>query len=155
MIETGASAPDVTLHMADGRAVALADLRGTALVLYFYPRDDTPGCTTEAQAFSAMLPAFADAGAAVIGVSKDDAAAHARFTRKRALTVSLASDLDGSVCEAFGVWVEKSMYGRTSMGIERATFLIDRSGQVARVWRKVKVARHVEAVLAAAQELSA
>lgn len=149
----GDAVPDLTLDI-DGKQVALASHRGEPLVLYFYPKDDTSGCTREAQDFTALMPDFARAGVAVIGVSKDTAAKHAKFSGKYALTVPLAADVDGALCEAFGVWVEKSLYGRKYMGIERATFLIGADGRVAHAWRKVKVAGHAEAVLAAARDLA-
>ncbi|HEX8216819.1 MAG TPA: peroxiredoxin, partial [Allosphingosinicella sp.] len=126
---------------------------GQKLVIYFYPKDDTSGCTAEAQAFSALAGEFEKAGTWLLGVSKDPARSHSKFTEKYGLKVPLASDNDGSVCEAFGTWIEKSMYGRKYMGIERATFLVDRDGVVKRVWRKVKVPGHAEEVLAAAREL--
>ncbi len=151
-LEIGAKAPD--FHAAtDTGAVTLKDFAGKNLVLYFYPRDDTPGCTTEAVDFTAHAKAFAKANAAIIGASKDSVAAHAKFRAKHQLGVELASDADGKMCEAYGVWVEKSMYGKKSMGIERATFLIDSKGRIAHIWRKVKVAGHVAEVLAAAQAL--
>ena len=153
MAEAGEMAPEVTLEMTDGSARALSEFRGRPLVLYFYPKDDTTGCTREAQDFTALADAFADAGAAVVGVSKDTAKRHRSFIDKYGLKVQLAADVEGSVCEAFGTWVEKSMYGRKYMGIERATFLIDANGKIARVWRKVKVAGHAEEVLAAVKDL--
>ena len=153
MAEAGEMAPEVTLEMTDGSARALSEFRGRPLVLYFYPKDDTTGCTREAQDFTALADAFADAGAAVVGVSKDTAKRHRSFIDKYGLKVQLAADVEGSVCEAFGTWVEKSMYGRQYMGIERATFLIDANGKIARVWRKVKVAGHAEEVLAAVKDL--
>jgi len=153
MANEGDLAPDVTLTMTDGTTRKLSDWRGKALVLYFYPKDDTPGCTTEAQAFTAAIGDFAAAGAAVVGVSKDKPAKHAKFIGKYDLKVELASDVDDSVCEAFGTWIEKSLYGRKYMGIDRATFLIDKDGRIARVWRKVKVAGHADEVLKAAQAL--
>ena len=153
MLSDGDMAPDVTLTMTDGTTRALPDWRGRALVLYFYPKDDTPGCTTEAQSFTGLIDDFAAAGAAVVGVSKDKPAKHAKFIGKYDLKVELASDVDDSVCEAFGTWIEKSLYGRKYMGIDRATFLIDKDGRIARVWRKVKVAGHAEEVLKAAQAL--
>ena len=153
MIDVGIAVPEGHFDRADGTRGSITDYRGAPLVLYFYPKDDTPGCTTEAQAFSALLPDFAAAGVTVLGASKDTVAAHAKFATKRALTVALVSDTDGSLCDAFGVWVEKSMYGKSYMGIERATFLIDAEGRIAQVWRKVKVAGHAESVLAAARGL--
>ena len=148
-ITAGDPAPDFALPRDGGGAVALSELRGRQVVLYFYPRDDTPGCTREAIAFTGLGPEFEAAGAVVIGVSKDSVAKHDKFVAKHALGVILASDEDGSVCEDYGVWVEKSMYGKTSMGIERATFLIGPAGTVRQVWRKVKVDGHAEAVLEA------
>jgi peroxiredoxin Q/BCP len=153
MLTEGDSVPDVALTGMDGETVSPADFKGHKLVLYFYPKDDTTGCTREAQDFSRLAPDFERAGAWILGVSKDSSARHAKFAAKYDLKVKLASDLDGSACEAFGTWVEKSLYGRKYMGIERATFLIDRDGTVARIWRKVKVAGHAEAVLAAVREL--
>ena len=132
----------------DGR-VSLAALKGKSVVLYFYPKDDTPGCTTEAQAFTALAADFAKAGAVVVGVSRDTAAKHGKFREKYGLNVLLGADEDGSVTEAYGVWVEKTLYGRQYMGIERATFLIGPDGVIRQVWRKVKVAGHAESVLAA------
>ena len=154
MLSEGDPAPDVTLEAMDGRPISLADYRGQKLVLYFYPKDDTSGCTREAQDFTALAGEFENAGAWILGVSKDDAGKHRKFTDKYELKIPLATDRDGSVCEAFGTWVQKSMYGRKYMGIDRATFLIDRDGVVKRVWRKVKVPGHAEEVLKAAQELA-
>jgi peroxiredoxin Q/BCP len=151
MIEPGSTAPDFTLPRDGGGTVSLAEMRGKQVVLYFYPRDDTPGCTKEGIAFSEAIEDFAAAGAVVIGVSKDTAAKHDKFIAKHDLKVILASDAEGSTCEDYGVWVEKNMYGKKSMGIERATFLIDPEGVVKRVWRKVKVPGHSEAVLEAVQ----
>ncbi|MFL0587234.1 peroxiredoxin [uncultured Sphingomonas sp.] len=144
--------PDVTLTAIDGQPLRLKD-QPLPLVVYFYPKDDTAGCTREAQDFSAMVGEFASAGVVVIGVSKDPPAKHEKFVAKYDLAVALASDEDGSACEAFGTWVEKSMYGRRYMGIERATFLFGRDGQLARAWRKVKVPGHAAEVLAAARAL--
>ncbi len=148
----GASAPDFELQGASG-AVKLADFAGKPLVVYFYPKDDTSGCTKEAQEFSALAADFAKAGVALLGVSKDSVASHAKFTAKYDLTVPLASDPEGAMIEAYGSWVEKNMYGRKYMGIERSTFLIDRAGKLARIWRKVKVPGHAAEVLKAAQAL--
>ena len=148
----GDIAPDVTLQMGDGSVMKLSAL-ARPLVIYFYPKDDTAGCTVEAKDFSALAAAFEMAGTALLGVSKDTPKQHAKFTAKHDLTVPLATDADGSVTEAFGTWVEKSMYGRKYMGIERATFLIDADGKVAKIWRKVSVAGHADAVLAAARAL--
>jgi len=150
---TDAPAPDFDLPTDGGGRIKLADLSGKKVVLYFYPKDDTSGCTSEAQAFTAEADAFATAGAVVIGVSKDSVASHEKFKNKYGLKLSLGADTDGAVCAAYGVWVEKSMYGRKYMGIERSTFLIDSAGIVRRVWRKVKVTDHVGEVLVAARSL--
>ncbi len=152
-IEAGDAAPDFTMP-GDNGPLALGDFAGRKLVLYFYPKDSTPGCTTEAQAFTALAADFAAAGTAVVGVSRDSVKAHAKFRAKYDLGVALGADVDGSVTEAYGVWVEKTLYGRNYMGIERATFLIDGGGRVVRVWHKVKVAGHAAEVLAAAQSLA-
>ena len=141
------------MTLADGTALALGDLKGAPAVVYFYPKADTPGCTREAHDFSALADDFAAAGATVVAVSKDAPAALAKFAAKRALTVRLASDDSGAACDAFGVWGEKSMYGRTYMGIERATFLFGADGRLAREWRKVKVPGHAQAVLNAVTTL--
>ena len=153
MLSEGDPAPDVTLEGMEGQPISLADYRGQKLVLYFYPKDDTSGCTREAQDFTALAGEFENAGAWVLGVSKDDAAKHRKFTDKYELKIPLATDRDGSVCEAFGTWVQKSMYGRKYMGIDRATFLIDGDGVVQRIWRGVKVPGHVEEVLTAARDV--
>jgi thioredoxin-dependent peroxiredoxin len=153
MLNEGDVAPDVKLQTMDGKTVSPADFRGNKLVLYFYPKDDTSGCTREAQDFSALAEEFEKHGTWLLGVSKDDAARHRKFTDKYELQVPLATDVDGAACEVFGTWVEKSMYGRKYMGIERATFLIDRDGTIFRIWRKVKVPGHAAEVLAAAREL--
>ncbi|MEY8837892.1 peroxiredoxin, partial [Cribrihabitans sp. XS_ASV171] len=129
--------------------VKLSELRGGKVVLFFYPRDDTPGCTKESIAFSEHKDAFAQAGATILGISRDTVAKHDKFIAKHDLTVPLLSDAESTVCEDYGVWVEKNMYGKKSMGIERSTFLIDEEGKIARVWRKVKVPGHVEEVLEA------
>ncbi|ONF96234.1 peroxiredoxin [Sphingomonas jeddahensis] len=144
--------PDVTVTATDGTALRLRD-QPLPLVVYFYPKDDTAGCTREAQDFSALAADFAAAGVHVLGISKDAPKKHEKFIAKYELAVPLASDEDGAACEAFGTWVEKSMYGRTYMGIERATFLFDGARKVAREWRKVKVAGHAAAVLEAARQL--
>jgi len=154
MVQEGEAVPDVKMEGPDGKPVSPTDFSGQKLVVYFYPKDDTSGCTKEAQDFSALAEQFTAAGTWVLGVSKDSAAKHRKFTDKYELKVALATDGDGSACEAFGVWVEKSMYGRKYMGIERATFLVDRDGVVKRVWRKVNVPGHAEEVLRAAQELT-
>jgi peroxiredoxin Q/BCP len=154
MVQEGDPVPDIKMEGPDGKPVSPTDFSGQKLVVYFYPKDDTSGCTKEAQDFSALAEQFTAAGTWVLGVSKDSAAKHRKFTDKYELKVALATDGDGSACEAFGVWVEKSMYGRKYMGIERATFLVDRDGVVKRVWRKVNVPGHAEEVLRAAQELT-
>lgn len=151
MADVGELAPEFTLPDQNGDEVSPGALRPAGLVLYFYPRDDTPGCTAEALDFSAALTDFAAAGVRVFGISRDPLSKHRKFTDKHGLSVPLLSDETGEVCEAYGVWVEKNMYGRKSMGIERSTFLIDGKGVIRRVWRKVRVAGHVEEVLAAAQ----
>jgi peroxiredoxin Q/BCP len=152
MAQQGEAAPDVTLQMADGSMMKLSQLK-RPLVLYFYPKDDTSGCTVEAKDFTALAAAFEIEGTSLLGVSKDAPKAHAKFTAKYDLTVPLATDPDGNVTEGFGVWVEKSLYGRKYMGIERATFLIGEDGKIVRVWRKVSVKGHAEEVLAAARAL--
>ncbi|UWQ93063.1 peroxiredoxin [Aliisedimentitalea scapharcae] len=146
-------APDFTLPRDGGGEISLSDLRGRAVVLFFYPRDDTPGCTKESIGFSQDLQSFADAGAQVFGISKDTVAKHDKFVAKHDLTTPLLSDADGTMCEDYGVWVEKNMYGRKSMGIQRSTFLIDAQGKIARVWHKVKVDGHVAEVLDAVRAL--
>lgn len=153
MVNEGDPVPDVKMEGADGKPVSPADFAAQKLVLYFYPKDDTSGCTAEAQQFTALAEDFQNAGTWVLGVSKDSVKSHAKFTDKYGLKIALASDPDGAACEAFGTWVEKSMYGRKYMGIERATFLVDRDGVVKKVWRKVKVPGHAEQVLAAARAL--
>jgi peroxiredoxin Q/BCP len=154
MVQEGEAVPDVKMEGPDGNPVSPTDFSGQKLVVYFYPKDDTSGCTKEAQDFTALADQFTAAGTWVLGVSKDSAAKHRKFTDKYQLKVPLATDGDGSACEAFGVWVEKSMYGRKYMAIERATFLVDRDGVVKRVWRKVSVPGHAEEVLRAVQELT-
>ncbi len=141
----GKTAPDFTMPPDDGKALSLKSLRGKRVVLYFYPKDDTPGCTVEACAFRDGLPDFSKAKAVVIGVSKDTVASHQKFKKKFQLNFALASD-DSNVCEAYGVWGEKSMYGRTYMGIERSTFIIDEKGIVRAEWRKVRVPGHADEV---------
>jgi peroxiredoxin Q/BCP len=153
MVNEGDIAPDVKLTGIENEPISPTDFRGQKLVLYFYPKDDTSGCTAQAQAFTALAGEFEKTNAWVLGVSKDDAKKHRKFIDKYELRIPLATDPDGSVCEAFGTWVEKSMYGRKYMGIDRATFLVDRDGVVKRVWRKVKVPGHAEEVLAAARAL--
>jgi peroxiredoxin Q/BCP len=153
--QPGDKAPDFSLPSDEGDEVRLKDLAGRTVVLYFYPKDDTPGCTNEAKAFTAVADDFAAAGATVVGVSKDTVKSHAKFRQKYALKVRLGSDVEGRTVEAYGIWVEKSMYGRKYMGIERSTFLIDGAGMVRQVWRKVSVPGHAEEVLAAARALRA
>jgi peroxiredoxin Q/BCP len=153
MPEAGQAAPDFTLPQDGGDPVTLSALRPAPVVLFFYPKDDTPGCTTETKDFTAMAADFDAAGAKVIGVSKDTVEKHAKFRAKHDLSVVLVSDADGDVCERYGVWGEKKMYGKTFMGITRATFLIGGDGQIAQVWPKVKVAGHAEEVLAAVKAL--
>ena len=149
MPQVGDKAPDFTLPSDDGRTVALKDLRGTKVVLYFYPKDDTPGCTREACSFRDNLGRVTTKGAAVFGVSRDSLQSHAKFRGKYGLNFPLLSDGDGRVTEAYGVWKEKNLYGRKSWGIERTTFLIDEGGRIARIWPRVKVDGHVDEVLAA------
>lgn len=153
MISAGLTAPDFTLPRDGGATVTLSSLRPGKVVLYFYPKDDTPGCTLEAQDFNARLGEFTSAGTTVIGVSKDSVKSHDKFCKKHGLSVVLASDEGGTTCEDYGVWVEKSMYGKTYMGIERTTVLIDGAGKVARVWPKVSVKGHADEVLEAAKAL--
>jgi thioredoxin-dependent peroxiredoxin len=152
-LNTGDSIPDFTLPTDSGGTLSLADIKGEKAVLYFYPKDNTSGCTKEAQAFRDSLDDFAAAGARIVGISKDSVASHDKFKEKQDLNFTLVSDVDGTLCEAFGVWVEKSMYGRKYMGIERATFLADASGVIRQVWRKVKVSGHAAEVLGAAKAL--
>ena len=153
MITAGATAPDFTPPRDGGTDITLSALRPGKVVLYFYPKDDTPGCTLEAQDFTARLADFTAAGTTVIGVSKDSVKAHDKFCKKHGLSIILASDEAGHTCEDYGVWLEKSMYGKTYMGVERTTFLIDGTGKVARVWNKVSVKGHADEVLAAAKAL--
>jgi peroxiredoxin Q/BCP len=152
-IEAGRPAPGFTLPRDGGGSFGLADAGGRNVVLYFYPRDNTSGCTLEANDFTARSADFAAANTVVVGVSKDSVKSHDKFRTRHGLDVILLSDESGDVCERYGVWIEKSMYGRTYMGIERATFLIDAGGDVRRVWRKVKVPGHVAEVLEAARAI--
>ncbi len=149
----GDKAPDFSMPADGGGDVKLSDLKGKTVVLYFYPKDDTPGCTKEAIAFTANAAKFDEAGAVIVGVSKDSVAKHEKFKKKHDLSVTLGADEDGEVCEAYGVWVEKSMYGRKYMGIERSTFVIDGKGVIREAWRKVKVPGHAEDVLKAVEAL--
>ncbi|WP_299674609.1 peroxiredoxin [uncultured Roseobacter sp.] len=153
MPEISDPAPDFTLPSTDGGDVTLSDLKGSPVVLFFYPRDNTPGCTKESVGFSESKAAFEAAGVKVFGISKDSMASHEKFVAKKELTVPLLSDEHGSACEDYGVWKEKSMYGKKFMGIERSTVLIAADGTIARIWPKVKVPGHVEEVLEAVQAL--
>ena len=151
-IEEGDRLPEVTLDGIDGR-LSLPDFAGSPFVLYFYPKDDTPGCTREAQDFSALMPEFAALGARILGVSKDSAIRHQKFVAKYDLAVPLATDTDGAAMEAFGVWVEKQLYGKRYMGIDRSTFLFAPDGTLFRAWRRVRVPGHAVEVLGAVKEL--
>jgi len=153
MLQIGDHAPDFSVPDADMEMFKLSRLRGKTVVLYFYPKDDTPGCTVEACEFRDNLPKFKKMNAKVYGVSKDSLKSHAKFADKYELPFTLVSDEDGKMCEAFDTWVEKSMYGKTSMGIERATFLADDKGVIRQIWRKVKAAGHAEEVLAEIKKL--
>ncbi|QDC39169.1 thioredoxin-dependent thiol peroxidase [Sphingobium fuliginis] len=153
MLDVGDAVPEVTLKDADGVDFTLARYRGKPLVVYFYPKADTPGCTSEAKDFTALAADFAALGVPVVGISKDKPAKLKKFAEKYGLTVTLASDEPGEMCEAFGTWVEKSLYGRKYMGIERATFLVGADGKILRVWPKVKVKGHAAEVLEAGQGL--
>ena len=152
-LSEGDDAPDFALPADGGGRVRLSDLRGKAVVLYFYPKDDTSGCTAEAIDFNALRREFAAAGAAIIGVSPDNAASHAKFKKKHELDLTLAADPGRQAIEAYDVWKEKSMYGRKYFGVERSTFLIDRAGRIAKIWRKVKVPGHAQEALTAAKAL--
>ena len=151
----GEFAPDFTASIDGGGSLTLSDMRGKPVVLYFYPKDDTSGCTAQACDFRDNMESIAHAGAVVLGVSPDGQKSHDKFKQKYELNFALASDESHEICERYGVWVEKSLYGRKYMGVERSTFLIDASGRVAREWRKVKVRGHVAEVLSALQELAA
>ncbi len=153
MLEVGDSLPNVMLKDADGADFTLERFKGKPVVIYFYPKADTPGCTNEAKDFTELASNFAALGVPVVGVSKDKPAKLKKFAEKYGLSVTLASDEPGDACEAFGTWVEKSLYGRKYMGIERATFLADGSGKIVRVWPKVKVKGHAVEVLEAAKAL--
>jgi peroxiredoxin Q/BCP len=153
MLEEGQKAPDFELPSDTRGKLKLSALKGKPVIVYFYPKDDTSGCTKEAQAFTALADEFASLGATVIGISPDGTASHAKFRKKYDLAVDLAADEDRKAIDAYGVWVEKSMYGRKYMGVERATFLIDGKGRIARIWHKVKVPGHADEVLAATREL--
>jgi thioredoxin-dependent peroxiredoxin len=153
MLDTGSKAPDFKLPSDTGATIQLSKLKGQPAVVYFYPKDDTSGCTTEAKDFSCLVDDFKAVGATVLGISPDSAASKAKFRKKYDLSVQLAADEDKTTAVAYGVWVEKSMYGKKYMGVERSTFLIDKSGKIAQIWRKVKVPGHAEAVLAAVKAL--
>jgi len=156
MVEDGDKAPDFELPTESGERVRLSKLikaGGRPVVIYFYPKDDTSGCTAEAKDFTRLAPDFKTAGVEVIGISPDSAESHQKFAKKYDLKIRLAADADKAAANAYGVWVEKSMYGRKYMGVERSTFLIDKAGRIAKSWRKVKVPGHAEAVLAAAKAL--
>jgi peroxiredoxin Q/BCP len=153
MVQDGEIAPDFTLHDDDGGSVQLSKLRGRPVVVYFYPKDDTSGCTQEAKDFTCLAGEFADAGAEIVGISPDSAASHKKFKAKHDLSLRLLADETKATAEAYGVWVEKSMYGRKYMGVERSTFLIDSKGKVVKSWRKVKIPGHAEAVLEAVKAL--
>ena len=152
-VEIGKPAPDFSVPGDGGGTVSLSALKGKPVVLYFYPKDDTPGCTTEACGFRDAMRDFSKVKAEIVGVSKDSVKRHDNFKAKHDLNFALASDEDGEVCEAYGVWVKKKNYGREYMGIERSTFLIDKDGIVREIWRKVRVKGHVEAVLDAAKAI--
>ena len=152
-LEVGSVAPDFTLPDAAGQPISLGALKGRKVVVYFYPKDDTSGCTKEAQEFNALKAAFEAADTEIIGISPDGQASKAKFGKKYGLDLALAADEDKTAIEAYGAWVEKSMYGRKYMGVERSTFLIDRAGSIAQIWPKVKVPGHAAEVLAAAKAL--
>ncbi len=152
-LAVGDQAPDFNLETDGGGRVQLSELKGRKIVIYFYPKDDTPGCTIEAKDFRDHKAAFDKANVVIIGVSRDSVKSHDKFKEKYCLPFSLAADESGEMCEAYGVWVEKSMYGKKYMGVERATFLIDASGKIAHIWPKVKVDGHVREVLEAAEKL--
>ena len=149
----GDTAPTICLPRDGGDLVNLSDFSGKNVVLYFYPRDDTPGCTKEAIGFTEKLDEFTDLNTVILGVSKDTIKKHDKFVAKHELKIGLLSDEEGNVCERYGVWVEKNMYGKKSMGVERATYLIAADGKIAQIWRKVKVPGHVDAVLDAVRDL--
>jgi peroxiredoxin Q/BCP len=148
-LEIGDKAPAFKAECDSGEKISLASFKGKPVVLYFYPKDDTPGCTTEACDFTSQLPAFEKLGVTVLGVSKDSVESHQKFKKKYKIKFDLLSDEDGKICEAYDTWVEKSMYGKKYMGIDRSTFLIGADGKIKSIWRKVKVPGHVEAVLEA------
>ncbi len=153
MLETGQKAPDFSLPDENGKIISLSDFKGKKLVLYFYPKDSTPGCTTEARDFTALKSEFTAAGAVILGASKDSQKRHQNFIGKQNLSISLLCDESGVLCEAYGVWILKKLYGREYMGIERATFLIDEAGIIRNIWHKVKVKDHAAQVLEAVRAL--
>ena len=153
-LQPGDKAPDFTLPSDEGGDIRLEDQRGKLVVVYFYPKDDTTGCTSEAKGFTEAQAEFDAIGAVVVGVSKDSVKSHGKFRQKYGLSVRLGSDVEGEMIQRYGVWVEKSMYGRKYMGIERATFLIDQAGVIRQVWRKVSVTGHAQDVLKAARTLA-
>jgi peroxiredoxin Q/BCP len=153
-LQEGETAPDFDLPTDSGGRLSLSSLKGKPIVVYFYPKDDTSGCTREAIDFSTLAPDFARLGATVVGISPDPTKSHVKFRDKHKLSVTLASDENKAVLERYGVWAEKSMYGRRYMGVERTTVLVDSQGRIARIWRKVKVAGHAEEVLAAVKALT-
>jgi thioredoxin-dependent peroxiredoxin len=152
-LQPGDPAPAFKMAIAGGGEVSLKQLKGRIIVLFFYPKDDTTGCTAEAKDFTTLADRFAAAGVEVIGVSRDSLASHDKFKAKHGLQLQLASDPEAEAAKAYGVWVLKTLYGKSSMGIERATFIINAQGKIARIWRKVKVAGHAEQVLAAVNEI--
>lgn len=154
-LSIGDDAPDFTMPRDGGGEISLGDFKGHYLILYFYPKDDTPGCTTEAVGFSAHLKDLKNKNIHVLGISKDKVAKHDKFVTKHELTIPLGSDADGDVTERYGAWIEKSMYGKTYMGIDRSTFIIDPNGKILEIWRKVRVKGHVEAVVESAKDHAA
>lgn len=152
-LNAGDTAPDFTLPTDSGGTLTLSKLRGRNVVLYFYPKDDTPGCTKEACGFNDMLAQFKDLNAKIFGISKDSVVQHDKFKEKYGLDFTLVSDEDCKICEEYGTWIEKNMYGRKYMGIDRATFLVDKTGKISQIWRKVKVTGHVDAVHDALSQL--
>jgi peroxiredoxin Q/BCP len=150
-LSIGDIAPDFTLPTDDGNSITLSKLQGKKVIVYFYPKDETPGCTTEACSFRDTKPMFDEKNAVIVGISKDSIKSHQKFKEKEKLNFILASDESGNVCEKYGVWGEKSMYGRKYFGIERSTFLIDEKGKIAKIWRKVSVPGHIEEVLQGVQ----
>ena len=153
MLNEGVTAPDFALPDETGQTFKLSAYKGSVVVVYFYPKDDTPGCTTEAKNFSALADAFKAAGSVVIGISPDSSQSHHKFKAKHGLAVTLIADQDRAAATAYGVWVEKSMYGKTYMGVERSTFLVGTAGKIRKIWRKVKVPGHADDVLAAVKAL--